>query len=114
MDVSDRLNALWIVLFATSGGLVANMIDPSRRGAFGFLGAAFIGVFCGGAAGLCIMLFGAPPYVYVMASAVVGVFGDRVLTAVLVRRLQKQYYTINNHGIANVGENHVEGEQRNE
>jgi hypothetical protein len=115
MNLEDRLNALWIVLFSTSGGLVANMVDPSRRGAWGFLGAAFIGSFCGGAAGLCIMLFGSPPYVYVMVSAVVGVFGDRMLAAVLVKRMQgNQTINIHNQGIANVGDNQINGDQTDE
>lgn len=88
---------LTLGLLGFLGGIVANIIVPVRRGALGFVGAACIGVFCGGVSGMASAEWGAGlGWQYVIA-AVVGVLGDRILSAILSFRLQHTT-NVNIHG----------------
>lgn len=82
----------WLIIGVIGflGGVVANIIVPVRRGAWGFLGAAVIGVFCGGVAGIIAHSYDAPYGVQWGLSALVGVLGDRLLSGILAYRKEHQ------------------------
>lgn len=105
---------LIITVIAFMGGLVNNIIDPTRRGMLGFGVAAFVGLFCGGVAGISAHAFGAPAGLQYILSAAAAVFGDRALSGGLVMWRQRNI-TINTtvHGPnqQNLGDD-VNGEQR--
>lgn len=105
---------LFITIFAFLGGIVANIVVPSRRGAWGFLGAAVIGVFCGCCAGLSAQAFGANAGWQFIISAMSAVIGDRVLTAVLMTFHGKNYNIAIHGGQNNIGDNDIGGNQNNE
>ena len=108
-------DSVWVVVMVVgfAGGCVANIVDPSRRGAWGFAGAALIGIFCGGVAGISANLFGVSTAGTVLITAVSAVLGDRILSAILLTRSQHNY---NVHGGQNVfgrndGGQHTDGGQ---
>lgn len=105
---------LMIAVFAFLGGIVSNIVVPSRRGAWGFLGAAIIGVFCGCAAGMAAQSFGADTGWQVIISASSGVLGDRILTAVFMMTHPNRFNVTIHGGQNNVGDNDIKGNQNNE
>lgn len=88
MHDKEKLTEEWFIIgtIAFIGGVVANVIVPSRRGTLGFAGAALIGVFCGGVSGICANSFGAAPGLTYLIAAISAVLGDRVLSGVLAVR----------------------------
>jgi len=78
----------WFVIgvIAFLGGVVANVIVPARRGTLGFAGAALIGVFCGGVAGISANAFGVGQGWEYLIAGIAAVLGDRTLSGALVAR----------------------------
>lgn len=114
MQPKSGVEWLAITIFAFLGGIVSNIIVPSRRGALGFVGAAVIGIFTGCSAGFSAYAFGAPLGVILIVSSAAGVCGDRFLTA-LLKSTTERAMTVNiSGGLNNVGDNDLQGNQRNE
>lgn len=80
------------------GGVVSNIIVPLRRGVLGFISAAMVGVFCGGVAGIVANSFEVHYGIQYGTAAMVGVMGDRILTALMQWRLTRGQTTIHNYG----------------
>lgn len=91
----------WLVIavIAFVGGLVANIVVPQRRGVWGFFGAATIGTFCGGVAGIMAISVEAHPVWQCFVASVAGVLGDRVLSGILQFKLSGN--TTNNFNSTN-------------
>lgn len=107
----------WVVItvLAFMGGVVANIVAPSRRGMWGFAGAAIVGVFCGCAAGLSAHAFGAHEGAQYLIASGAGVFGDRVLSGILQSR--KEMNVNVSGGLNNIGDNvhnHISETQTNQ
>jgi MFS family permease len=104
-----------ITVIAFLGGVVANIIVPYRRGVWGFVGAALVGIFCGGVTGICAQAFGASEGWQWIFAAAAGVFGDRGLSAVLITRSQREEKTVINNtisgGLNNIGQISVNEDQ---
>ena len=90
-------------------GIVTNLIVPARRGLWGFLAAAVIGLFCGGMSGIIAGAFEASYGIQYLLAAVFGLCGNQTLTALLNR----QATTVNIHGGNNQNfmGNNAEGRQ---
>lgn len=73
----------WVVIgvIAFVGGLVRNIIVPSRRGIFGYAGAALIGVFCGCTLGFSAHAAEWPRYAQWLLTGAVAFLGDQLLAA---------------------------------
>lgn len=92
----DKSNWLDLGIIAFLGGIVANIIVPSRRGLGGFMSAAIIGIFCGGVAGIIAAAFEVHYGVQCFITAAAGVSGDQMLQFVLT---VKQRSTVINNTI---------------
>ncbi len=111
--MDKRLDYLVIGIIAFLGGVVANIVAPSRRGVAGFISAAIVGVFCGGVAGMAAHAYGASPGSTYLVCAACGVLGDRLLSALLERFSNRpavvNHFNGDNANVAqgqNVNQNH--------
>ncbi len=94
----------WLVLglMGFTGGIVANIIVPVRRGIYGFMSAAIVGVFCGGVAGMIANAYDVHVGIQYFVTATVGVLGDRVLSLIMTLRRDGASTNINISGGQNV------------
>ncbi|MCD0459130.1 phage holin family protein [Roseiconus lacunae] len=106
MNDHRGIDWLLITILAFTAGVVNNILVPARRGAWGFLAAAIVGMFCGCTFGFASHLFEAPMGLTIMITSVSGVLGDRVLMAILQSRMTQQNISINGNGY--VGGNHTD------
>lgn len=104
----------WLVIGVISfcAGIVANIIVPTRRGIFGFLSAAIVGVFCGGVAGMIAQAYDVHVGMQYAVCATVGVMGDRILSFIMKWRQETASTTINVTGGKNT--NHFGKGNQNE
>ncbi|MDM4015822.1 hypothetical protein [Roseiconus lacunae] len=98
MNDHRGIDWLLITILAFTAGVVNNILVPARRGAWGFLAAAIVGMFCGCTFGFASHLFEAPMGLTIMITSASGVLGDRVLMAILQSRLPQQNFHINGDG----------------
>lgn len=112
--MDKRIDWLLIAIIAFLGGVVANIVAPTRRGVLGFVSAAVVGIFCGGVAGLAANSYGASPGAQYLLSAFCGVMGDRLLSALLERfkNTPSSPTHVSVHGgINNIGQTGIQGNQ---
>lgn len=66
-----------IMVVAFIGGIVANIVRPTRRGVIGFAASGLVSVFCGTVAAVCSKL---DIEQQILVAAIVGVMSDKLLT----------------------------------
>lgn len=91
---------LFLGIIGFMGGIAANICVPSLRGAWGFAAAAFLGVFCGGVAGISAHAAEAHPAVQYLLAAIAGVIGYPLIALIRSLKFGAGTTTINNeiHG----------------
>lgn len=91
-------NIDWLIIGITAflGGIVSNIVVPSRRGLYGFVAAGLVGVFCGFIAGVCANEWGASLATQILVAASFGVLGDRIISHAL-NQFHEQKSGVNVH-----------------
>ena len=90
----------WLTLgvIGFMGGIVSQIVFPTRRGASGFFASATVGVFCGGIAGMAAESFQAHVGTQYLIAAFSGLLGERALTK-LFGDISSKYRTYNTFNI---------------
>lgn len=72
----------WIILglLGFGGGVAVNIVSPRMRGAWGFIGASMVGLFCGLTAGMTANAFELHVGWQRFLTAIVGVLGYQILS----------------------------------
>lgn len=102
---------LVITIVAFVGGIVANIVRPSRRGIVGFASAGLVAAFAGFTAGMLFGVFGYVTEVQIVVAAVVGILGDRIITWLLHTKFFGDKTIIVNKGGTNVQGDVVGGDK---
>lgn len=96
----------WLVLcvLGYTGGIVAHLISPHRRGPIGFLSSSVIGSFCGSVMGMTLREFEVHLGLQYLGTACSGLMGNQILSGLLRKNKEladNVTYNITNHGDGN-------------